>query len=51
MNYIKFFKVGFLITLFTSVLYANESNCTSKVAIGVLASKIISFEITPLCPK
>ena len=30
MNYIKFFKVGFLITLFTSVLYANESNCTSK---------------------
>ena len=28
-----------------------KSNCTSKVAIEVLASKIISFEITPLCPK
>lgn len=30
MNYIKFFKVAFLIAFFTSGLYANENNCTSK---------------------
>lgn len=30
MNYSKFFKIAFLITLFTSVLYASESSCTSK---------------------
>lgn len=30
MNYIKFFKVAFLIAFFTSGLYANENSCTSK---------------------
>lgn len=30
MNYIKFFKVAFLIIFFTSVLYASENSCISK---------------------
>ena len=28
-----------------------KSGCTSNVAIEVLAGKVISFQINPLCPK